>query len=185
MARSGINFLSLPDKEAGPEKRRLLLDLGRAERWLVRAMRLWAQRRAGAVGEGRSEDWRVAFLASLEPGAHPLRRVQIADGAVDDALADFNAALGVLVASSSKTWRFHHPGCLGLDADEAFLLDLFGLMAGRDRGMAQALLAAQMPGADGAIRAERTLRYLAQAMIALHQMGVSLPRASRGASALH
>ena len=176
MARSGINILSLPDKETAGEKRRLLLELGRAERWLVRAIRLWAQRRAGAAPEGRVEDWRVAFLASLEPVLTSGRRVQIADHAIDAALADFNAALGVLVVAPAKTWRFHHPGCLGLDADETLLLDLLRLVAGRDISAARALLGTQIRGDDGIRRSGRALNYLVESARALGEMGLSLPR---------
>lgn len=185
MARSGINFLSLPNKEAADEKRRLLLELGRAERWLVRAIRLWGQRRAGGGAEGRAEDWRVAFLASLEPAATSGRRVQIADNAIDDALADFNAALGVLVATPAKIWRFHHPGCLGLDADETLLLDLLRLVADHDLGAARALLGSQMRGDDGVQRTDRALKYLNQSARALRGMGLGWPLRRKVQAALH
>ncbi|WP_374375184.1 hypothetical protein [Dongia sp.] len=195
MARSGINSLSLAEKEGEGQPRRLLLNLDRAERWLVRAIRLWAQRRqmpAGAPGNaGRVEDWRVAFLASLEPAqsrlGHPIqRRVQVIDSALDDALADLNACLGILAAAPDKTWRFHHPGCLGLDGDEMLMLDFLRLAADGELTAAQTLLRSQLPAPCGPNRAERALRYLTQAVATLGEMGLTFPhRTGDEHSALH
>jgi hypothetical protein len=193
MARSGINSLSLAEKDAEAQPRRLLLNLNRPERWLVRAIRLWARKRqvpaVAPVVEGRLEDWRVAFLASLEPAMSRhggTRRVQVIDAAIDDALADFNACLGVLVAAPGKTWRFHHPGCLGLDGDEILLLDLLRLSADGEFTAAQTLLRSQLPGTCAPDRAERALRYLAQSLATLGEMGLTFPhRAGDEYSALH
>lgn len=195
MARSGINSLSLAEKEAEAQPRRLLLNLDRAERWLVRALRLWAQNRqmpAGAPGgASRAAEWRVAFLASLEPAqsrlGRPLaRRVQVVDSALDDALADFNACLGILAAAPDKTWRFHHPGCLGLDGDEVLMLECLRLAADGELTAAQTLLRSQLPAPCGPNRAERALRYLTQVIATLGEMGLTFPGSSgEGASALH
>ena len=195
MARSGINSLSLAEKDAEASVRRLLLDLDRAERWLVRALRLWAQSRqmpAGAPGgASRAADWRVAFLASLEPAQSRLgrpmaRRVQVIDSALDDALADFSACLGILAAAPDKTWRFHHPGCLGLDGDEVLMLDFLCLAADGELTAAQTLLRSQLPAPCGPCRAERALRYLTQVITTLGKMGLTFPRRTDDdRSALH
>jgi len=181
MARSDVNLLSWDEKEGGDAPRRLLTVLCRAERWLLRAVRIWALRRR--VGNeptaqlGWREDWRVAFLASLEPLAMTgsRRRVQVTDGATDDALADFNAGLGALAALTERPWRFHHPGCLGLDPDEDLLLGCLRLLQTGELAAAQARLASRCGNGQGAARAERALRYFSQCNAALGQMGLGLP----------
>lgn len=186
MARSTTNPLLHEEKEDAPP-RRLLLNLGRTERWMVRAMRLWAQRNRQPAGRAMEadprEDWRVAFLASLAPVAGQPHHVQITAGGIEDALADINAWLGVLTAAPDKVWRFHHPGCLGLDGDEALLLDLLRRVALGDPAAALAQLQRQLLGTD---RAERAQRYLTQAADALHQMGLAFPHGQhQDSSALH
>lgn len=190
MARSDPNLLLSPEKDE-ESRPRLSSSLGRGERWLLRALRLWAQRRqplgAGAPSLGRPEDWRVAFLASLEPlpagKAH--RRVQLTDSGLDDTLADINACLGIIAAAPGRAWRFHHPGCLGLDGDECLLLDLLRLAASDELIAATALLRAQFPGDTAPARAERALRYLSQALTSLAEMGLTLPRGGEERVALH
>jgi hypothetical protein len=189
MARSTTNRLLHVEKDQLDE-RRLLLNLRRTERWMVRAMRLWAQRHHRPAGQADQadprEDWRVAFLASLEPASIALRHVQMTSGGVEDALADFSAWLGVLTAAPDKVWRFHHPGCLGLDGDEALLLDLLRLVAEGDPAAGRARLQGQLPGANGRDRADRAQHCLLQAANALRQMGVAFPhRRDEGSRALH
>lgn len=190
MARMDPNLLNSMDKDE-ESRPRLSASLGRGERWLLRALRLWAQRRqplgAGMPPLGRPEDWRVAFLASLEPRAISTARgrVQFNEAATDDALADINACLGIIAASPGRTWRVHHPGCLGLDADECLLLDFLRLAALGEVSAATALLRAQFPGETAAARAERATRYLAQALASLNEMGLTLPRGEGERVSLH
>lgn len=187
MARLSTNLLPHLDKDEETARLRLLSSLGRSERWQLQALRLWALRRAAdhtAPTGGRPEDWRVAFLASLEPVGLG-RRVQVEAGALDDALADINACLGIIAAAPGKTWRFHHPGCLGLDPDESRLLDFLRLAAWGETDAAVAILRGQFPGTTGSTRAERALRYFTQAAASLARLGLSAPRGGREPMSLH
>jgi hypothetical protein len=113
-------------------------------------------------------------LASLEPARSPRgepARTAIAEGASEDALADFDGFLAVLVSAPEHTWRFHHPRCIGIDADEGVLLNLLRLAQRDDRAAGMTLLR----GFIAEQRADRALRYLGNVVGCLGASGLGLP----------
>lgn len=182
MGRQAITPLSDTEKEPDSHLTRPLHQLGRLERFLLQSLRLWAFRGRGQSRHAGS-DWRQAFIACLEPvrmGDGRVLRVQIVEGMFEEVLADFSAFLAVLLGGERQAWRFHHPQCLGVDPSEAALLDLLRLAQCGEMTAAMALLRNQV----AADRAERSLRYLSNAIRVLQGCGLGLPLSLKGDAGL-
>nr|WP_298687061.1 hypothetical protein [uncultured Dongia sp.] len=121
-------------------------------------------------------EWRQVFLAALEPQS----RVSICEGVLEDALADLDGFLATIVGSPERIWRFHHPRCIGIDADEVALLDILRLVqVGEMEAGAHTLR-----GLIGPDRTERAMRYLDGVVKSLGQCGLGLPLARSTPSGL-
>lgn len=170
MGRFIVNPLLEHDKDDTAPTGNTVMARGRAERLLLLTLRLWAlKRRAEEQGHAMGE-WRQTFLASLEP-VFGAGRVSIAEGALEDALADFDGFLATIISAPDHIWRFHHPRCLGIDADEMALLNVMRLVQLGEIAAASALLHQTIAGE----RVERALRYLGSAVKALRTTGLGLP----------
>lgn len=182
MGRLAITPLSDTEKEPDSRLTRPLHQFGWLERLLLQSLRLWAHR-VQVQARHAGSDWRQSFIACLEPvqmrDGRTLR-VQIAEGMFEEVLADFASFLAILTGGERQAWRFHHPHCLSVDSSEAALLDLLRLAQCGEMTAALALLRNHVE----AERAERSLRYLGNAVRVLQGCGLGLPLSLRGDAGL-
>ncbi len=173
MGRFIVNPLLEREKDHDRPTGGTVMTRGRTERLLLLSLRLWALKRRAAEQGHRNGGMAPDILGVPRAGPRRPAGSAIAEGAFEDALAEFDGFLATVVSAPDHIWRFHHPRCLGIDADEMALLNVMRLMQLGEVAAASALLHQTIAGD----RPERALRYLESAIKALRETGLGLPHA--------